>query len=354
MTKTLGRTEQNVHIDKIKIKENYSKRELTPNQKNALKESIEEVGLINNITLDSDLNLCAGYNRLNACKELGWIQIPCYIVDFPGVSEEERKILYELIEIDENLVRAELPQLQEAIQIVRRKEIYETLYPDSTKGAIVSKNLKQNKSADEGTPTENDNLSFSEDPADNAGLKESKTFAKDTADKSRKSERTIQRKLVIAAIASQLDKEVTDTLVALQIQNPKLKFNPKTLEAIASAPVKQQNEIIEKLTAGKSIAESTGLTKSKKKVLPSKSEPKAEMAKKTYFLTAARHFNPDSGLYACVKVEELSSGDIRLTIPAHYVTDYKGLSTICQNIGLKIKKHKEPVELYRQDEEDKE
>ncbi|MGE5147438.1 MAG: ParB N-terminal domain-containing protein [Candidatus Eiseniibacteriota bacterium] len=46
----------------------------------ALAASIEDIGLLNPITVDESDRLLAGARRLAACKQLGWKQIPVRVV----------------------------------------------------------------------------------------------------------------------------------------------------------------------------------------------------------------------------------------------------------------------------------
>jgi ParB family chromosome partitioning protein len=46
----------------------------------ALAESIEDIGLLNPITVDERGRLRAGARRLAACKQLGWKRIPVNVV----------------------------------------------------------------------------------------------------------------------------------------------------------------------------------------------------------------------------------------------------------------------------------
>ena len=110
----------NINIDRIQI---INKRRKL-NYLNELKGSILSVGLINPITVTENLHLIAGYHRLEACKELGWQTIPAQII-------KTDKLNAELIEIDENLIRNELTVLERGEVLRRRKEIYETMYPES-------------------------------------------------------------------------------------------------------------------------------------------------------------------------------------------------------------------------------
>lgn len=46
----------------------------------ALAASIEDIGLLNPITVDEDGRLLAGARRLAACKRLGWKMVPVNVV----------------------------------------------------------------------------------------------------------------------------------------------------------------------------------------------------------------------------------------------------------------------------------
>ena len=93
----------------------------------ALVESISEHGLLNPITITIDLQLIAGRHRLEACKSLGWTEIPANVLDAVGLQVE-------MAMIDENLARNELSVLECAEQSYRRKLIYEILHPETRRG----------------------------------------------------------------------------------------------------------------------------------------------------------------------------------------------------------------------------
>ncbi len=86
----------------------------------ALAESISQNGLLNAITVTRDGTLISGLHRLEACKLLGWTEIPVNVTDLEGLRAE-------LAEIDENLVRNDLTVLQQADHLARRVEIVESL-----------------------------------------------------------------------------------------------------------------------------------------------------------------------------------------------------------------------------------
>lgn len=82
----------------------------------ALAESMAENGLINPITVRTDLTLVSGYHRLAAAKALGWTQIAATIVDVDDAQAE-------LLEIDENLRRHDLTVWEQSKHIARREAI---------------------------------------------------------------------------------------------------------------------------------------------------------------------------------------------------------------------------------------
>jgi hypothetical protein len=81
-----------------------------------LAESMDQIGLLNRITLLPDGTLVAGAHRLAAAKHLSWATIPARIVELDDVDSE-------LAEIDENLRRTELTVLEQAEHLLRREEL---------------------------------------------------------------------------------------------------------------------------------------------------------------------------------------------------------------------------------------
>ena len=113
------------NIDDIKIPSHRKTR----GSIEELANSIKELGLLNPITITSDFTLVAGYHRYLACKSLGWKEIPTVTIHVDGLRVE-------LAEIDENLIRNELSAIDRGESLVRRKEIYEALYPQTKNGAL--------------------------------------------------------------------------------------------------------------------------------------------------------------------------------------------------------------------------
>jgi len=95
-----------IPINDIIIKDRV--RSVLPDNK-SLKESIETIGLLNAITIDDNLTLCAGARRLDACKDLNWLTIPARIL--PGIKPTDSL----MIEFIENMEREDFTWIEELI-----------------------------------------------------------------------------------------------------------------------------------------------------------------------------------------------------------------------------------------------
>lgn len=110
-------------------------RATSEEQVNALVASIAEVGLLNPITVYpreivqngikvAGYGIIAGSHRFDACKRLGWSEIPAVILDL----DEQRRVI---AECDENLCGPSLSASEEAEFVRRRKLAYEALHPET-------------------------------------------------------------------------------------------------------------------------------------------------------------------------------------------------------------------------------
>jgi len=186
--------------------------------------SMREIGLRTPITvrcrLDEDGNverfiLVAGGHRLAAAKLLGWEQIEAFEAAADDVDAE-------LWEIDENLCRAEMSDAEEAAAITMRKEIYERLHPE----------------VKHGSPT------VSRQIGDTRKRAQADRFTMDTAEKTGKSERHIQR-------ADKRGREIgADSLN--KIAGTSLDKGVE-LDALASMPAEQRGPLIERAAAGEKV-----------------------------------------------------------------------------------------------------
>ena len=151
-----------MRISEIKI--NPGRRDTQQRNVEELARSIAAVGLMNPITITQDNTLIAGLHRLEAVKLLGWTEIECVVSEADGLQAE-------LAEIDENFVRAGLSHRELGDLLLRRKELYEAIHPETRQGQRNGQTAK--------------NANFS--------LLETKSFAQDTADKLGVSKRTVEQ-----------------------------------------------------------------------------------------------------------------------------------------------------------------
>lgn len=205
-----------VPILDIKIKERN--RQYNDSKANELAKSIEEIGLLHPVVINSDNTLIAGLHRLKACEMLGWEEIPCSLIDLGNVEE--------LAEIDENLIRAELTELEKADLLCRAKEIHEIRHPESLKANIVKKNLKQF--------AEKEIISVSE-------ISTQKCFANSIAENIGLSSRSVRQSIQISRIAPEIKEIIKDTPLA----------DSKTeLLTLAKLEPDMQKEVVDVISTG--------------------------------------------------------------------------------------------------------
>lgn len=212
-------TIQMVPISKIKIPEN---RQLMTDIASMV-ESVRTIGITTPITLKPDFTLIAGRHRIAAALEVGLKQIPALIMNISGIEAK-------IAEIDENLIRRTLSDLEQSESLLRRKRLFEKL-------GKVHKNGGDRKS------TKIRMKKMQSDPV--------KSFSKDVHHKTGRSERTVYGDL---SIATNITKEARDLIRGTKIANRKCdlkllgKQDPdiqlKVARLIAGADVKTINEAI--------------------------------------------------------------------------------------------------------------
>jgi ParB-like chromosome segregation protein Spo0J len=119
-----------ITLDRVEIPD--GRRAVDPDAVARLKNSISVVGLQHPITVakrDGGYRLLAGAHRLTAFRELGIERISANVVELDDLHAE-------LVELDENLARNDLSPAERSAAVARRKEIYETLHPQTKHGAI--------------------------------------------------------------------------------------------------------------------------------------------------------------------------------------------------------------------------
>lgn len=98
----------------------------------ALRESIASTGLLQPVVVDAGLTLVCGLHRLEACRALGWTEIPAFVQTMEGPQAQ-------LAEVDENLCRRELTVLERAEHIALRRKLWEQMHPAPTPEAGAKK-----------------------------------------------------------------------------------------------------------------------------------------------------------------------------------------------------------------------
>lgn len=206
-----------INIDAIQV--NSGRREALPDAVRELADSISAVGLLNPITVDRDYILIAGLHRLEAAKLLGWEEIECNVSSLEGLQAE-------LAEIDENFVRADLETVEFGKLLLRRKEIYEMLHPETKCG--ISQANAMNRA-------QGNNVS-------ERGASTLKSFARDTADKLGISPRSVEEKIQIARDITPAAQEI--------IQATDRKIKKKDLLKLSRMEPEQQESAAAQLAAG--------------------------------------------------------------------------------------------------------
>ena len=200
------------------IKLNPGRRTAEPEDVETLAKSIAELGLLNPITIDQENTLIAGRHRLEAAKLLGWAEIECTVTDLQGLQAE-------LAEIDENFVRKNLSIIDFGNLLLRRKEIYETLHPE-TKATYNGGPYKGNQ---------HDEVSRKMWPTP-------KSFAQDTAEKLGVSKSTVEREIQTAKNLTPAAKEI--------IRNTDASITKKDALKLSRLEPEQQEDAATQLVAG--------------------------------------------------------------------------------------------------------
>jgi hypothetical protein len=214
-----------VSLDCVDIPAN--RREFDEATVKSLVDSIGKIGLLHPITVrehfdaegDQHIDLVSGRNRLEALRRLGIGGTDCLII-----NEGDNPLLADLVEIDENLCRANLSPAQEAAAITRRKQVYESLHPE-TRAGVAGGKARQGSASD------------------------TVSFAASTARATGKNKRTVER-------AAARGKAIgVDNLG--KIANTSLDKHNE-LDALAAAPPTEQADLIERAAAGEQVTARRG------------------------------------------------------------------------------------------------
>ena len=195
------------------------RREVQSGDVKELADSIAEVGLINPIMVDQSHTLIAGLHRLEAMKMLGRTEIECTVSDLAGLQAE-------LAEIDENFIRKDLSDAEFRELLLRRKEIYESLHPE-TKATYDGGEFRGNQHQ----KVVGENFSAT-----------TKSFVQDTADKLGVSPRTVELQIQTAKNLTPEAKEI--------LRDSDTKITKQSALKLSRLAPEQQREAARQLAAG--------------------------------------------------------------------------------------------------------
>jgi ParB family transcriptional regulator, chromosome partitioning protein len=177
------------------------------------------IGLQTPITVcetdNGDFELIVGLHRHAAAKSLNWAKIICHVVQMDDLSRQ-------LWEIDENLCRAELNELERGEHLAARKNLYERLYPET-------RNVNERGGPGRGNKT----------TAESAPV----SFTRDTAIRTGLSERTIQQSI---HRAEHIVPEVRDAVRNI----PEIADKGVELDALAKMSPQHQAAVVARVKSG--------------------------------------------------------------------------------------------------------
>jgi len=238
-------------------------RALNPDHVKRLAESIKEIGLQTPISVlvipNEELRdtgtyiLVAGLHRMCACADLNWTEIPAVLLDVDDVDRM-------LWEIDENLIRAELTELERAEHLAERKRLYERKYQWTKHGGAPG-NKKPGGKGGKASGSKNPKLGSLPQPA----------FINDTADKTGISRTDIARSVHRAqAIASEVKDAIRDM--------PEIADKGVELDALAALETEDQKAAVEAVKSGKArnVREATKGAKTRKRKRQPRPAPSEE------------------------------------------------------------------------------
>ena len=236
----------------------------------AIAESLAAIGLQSPILVrpsepGDDYTLVAGAHRLAAARRLGWEAIDARIC--LGSLDEMR-----LIEIDENLARAELTPLDRARFVAERKRVYLRMNPERTHGgdrrSAAYRQKMQTDTMSDCSPSDTDPChqpdivsdcsaagtdpghqpdivsdcsAAGAGPDNQSATVSGRSFAADAGDRAGLSERTIYRALEIG--------ENLDPDLALALAPTPLAHREGDLRKIARMPPDAQRSLIQKIAS---------------------------------------------------------------------------------------------------------
>jgi len=129
-----------LRIDSIKVENRFRKHfgDLKP-----LMDSISELGLLHPIVVNLDYRLIAGARRLEACRSLGWTEIPCRVVN---LDDLELRAEYDENVVRENFLPSEAVAIKKALEPLERAKSEQRRLEGVKTGGRGKKKLGENYS----------------------------------------------------------------------------------------------------------------------------------------------------------------------------------------------------------------
>jgi ParB family chromosome partitioning protein len=197
-------------------------RELRPNIVDDLAESMADQGLLHPIVVrrykGGDYCLVAGWHRFEAAKKLKWVEINCTVLDDIEADKAE------LIEIEENLIRSNLSDVEESRYLARSKELYEKLH---------------GKAKAKGAHAANEKMGKTNDASDNLSDAYTTHVAKKTGQTARNIRRKIARNKTVTAFP-----EIVGTALG----------KGREIDALAKLPPEKQRSLVEAARRGEKVS----------------------------------------------------------------------------------------------------
>ena len=295
-----------IEIRKIII--HPGRRDLNPESVEKLARSIARIGLLNPITVSQDHVLIAGLHRLEAVKQLGWVKVPCHILDLGELQAE-------LACLDENFIRNDLSGVEFNDLLLRRKELYESIHPEVRHGG-------DRKSSE--IKTTNCRLDF--EP-------HAKSFAEDTAEVLGVSPRTVQRQIQTAKNLTEKAKEIlrdSDTPLTKQTTMALSRLNAEQQEEAAQMLVSREIHSIDEYQQHAEASQN----KKKKPTTPAEIIADIKRADKNYLVTSNDFLTEMRGV-----TDSYISG-----VAWFYTADYEGVfSSLTESDLAKLKQQVDSV-----------
>jgi len=219
-----------VYLDAVTFGERM--RQLDPAKVKALVGSIQEIGLQQPISIwtpnEHTCVLVSGLHRFEAAKELGWTKISCVYVDLDNIDRQ-------ILEIDENLIRSDLTELEKADHIAKRKELFDLKRATDIPPILDRREEVGGKSL----PTHLDSSGRPKTPQQEKG------FAADVAEKTGVSKRGVNQAI---ARAQKIDPKVKAEIIDLPVADTGVE-----LDALASMTPEEQSQAVERVKSGASV-----------------------------------------------------------------------------------------------------